>query len=82
MKRILFVGIPLVLFTALMFVKPPAFTATKTPAPVATTGTSGVSGATGTTSPSGVKPGVIGSGDDDDGGKPAYGGHDADDYDD
>ena len=61
MKRILVVGIPLALFAALMFVRPPAFTSTKVPTPVASTGT------TGATSTNGVKPGVSGSGGDDEG---------------
>jgi hypothetical protein len=82
MKRILIIGIPLSLLTALMFVRPPSFTSTKTPAPVANTGVTGATGTTGATSQTGVKPGVTGSGEEDDEGKPAYGGHDADDYDD
>ena len=57
-----------------MFVRPPSFAPGKATTPVISTGTTGTSG--------GVMPGVSGSGDDDDKGKPTYGGHDSDDYDD
>ena len=78
MKRWLIIALPLLLVTALMFVRPPSFTASQsTPTPIATS----TSGTTGTTSPSGVKPGVGGYGGDDAGGKPAYGGHEKDNYD-
>jgi len=64
MKRYLIVGIPLLILGGLMFVKPPAFTS----APHTP----------GTTS-STAKPGIPGGGDDE-GGKPSYGGHEADEY--
>lgn len=64
MKRWLVVGIPLLILGGLMFLKPPAFTAS-THTPSTTTST--------------VKPGVPGGGEDDEG-KPRYGGHEADEY--
>lgn len=79
MKRLLIVGIPLTLVVALMFVRPPSFAPAKATTPVISTGTTGTSGST---TSGGIMPGVSGSGDDDDKGKPTYGGHDADDYDD
>ena len=82
MKRLLVVGVPLALLAALMFVRPPSFASSKasTPTPASSANTTGTTGATAT---NGIKPGVTGSGyDGDDAGKPAYGGHDADDYDD
>lgn len=65
MKRVLLVGVPVLILGALLFVKPPAFTSGKTPTTPATSQT-------------GVKPGVPGGGGDE--GKPSYGGHEADEY--
>lgn len=67
MKRWLMVGIPLLILVGLLFVKPPAFTGNKSPALPATT------------SQPGAKPVIPGSGDED-GDKPSYGGHEADEY--
>lgn len=64
MKRWLIVGIPLLILAGLMFFKPPSFTPS-THTPSTTTST--------------VKPGVPG-GEDDEQGKPRYGGHEADEY--
>jgi hypothetical protein len=64
MKRWLIVTIPLLVLGGLMFVKPPAFTSTPY--------------APGTSS-STAKPGIPGGGGDE-GGKPSYGGHEADEY--
>ena len=64
MKRWLVVGIPLLILGGLMFLKPPAFTAsTHTPAPSTST----------------TKPGIPGGSGDEEG-KPSYGGHEADEY--
>lgn len=66
MKRWLIVGIPVLLLLGFLFVKPPAFTANKSPNPPVAT-----------SQPS-TKPGVPGG--EENGGKPAYGGHEADEY--
>jgi hypothetical protein len=83
MKRWLLICIPLAILTVLLFVKPPAFSAHKsagTPTGITNTN-AGTTGGIG-----GVKPGISGGGDDGEGGlvngeKPAYGGHEADNYD-
>lgn len=66
MKRWLLVGIPLLILGGLLFVKPPAVTGGKSPTSPATSQT-------------GVKPQIPGGGEDE-GGKPSYGGHEADEY--
>ena len=82
MKRWLLISIPLAILTVLLFVKPPTFSSYKSNwAPTGTTNSTGSS--------SGVKPSVPGSGYGDEsdgqglvnGQKPAYGGHEADNYD-
>jgi hypothetical protein len=76
MKRWLIIIVPLLLVSALMFVRPPSFTTNKSTVPV----TTNTSGATGATSTIGVKPGISGGGDDEENQKPAYGGHEKDNY--
>jgi hypothetical protein len=75
MKRWIVIGIPLVILTAIMFVKPPSFTSHKS-----TVITPGVTNTTG------AKPSIPGGGDEEDDGlvngqKPAYGGSQKDNYD-
>lgn len=65
MKRWLIIGIPLLILAGLMFLKPPSFTASPH-TPSTTTST--------------VKPGVPGGGEDEEEGKPRYGGHESDEY--
>jgi hypothetical protein len=76
MKRWLIIAIPLVLVTALMFVRPPSFASHKASVPTTTSNTTGATGAT----TSGVKPGISGGGESDDNEKPSYGGHEKDEY--
>ena len=66
MKRWVILGVSLFIFVAFLFVKPPAFTTNKYPNPPVAT-----------SQPS-TKPGVPAG--DEYGGKPAYGGHEADEY--
>ncbi len=88
MKRWLLVGIPLVIFGALLFVKPPTFTSYKTPPTTSSIVNSGSTTSPGNKS-AGVKPNIGGNsyGDEVDehglvnGQKPVYGGHEADKYD-
>lgn len=66
MKRWLIVVIPALILGSLLFLKPPALTGNKSPALPTST------------SQPGTKPALPGGGDE--GGKPSYGGHEADDY--